>query len=113
MAEYSIDLDRAIDTALQNRPELAQSEFQMQQNEISFNLNNNSTIDLNFSLDDDSDPTLPNSQTFSVPPGMWTASESMPPPTGWSLTGLVCVDPSSNTTVNLSTGIANNQPGIQ
>ena len=44
--------------------------------DFSFNLNNNSTITQDFLLDDDSRrPTLPNSQTFSVPPGTWTASE--------------------------------------
>ncbi len=41
--------------------------------DFSFNLNNGGTINQNFSLDDDSDTTLPSSQTFSVPPGTWTA----------------------------------------
>ncbi len=61
--------------------------------DFSFNLNNNSTITQDFSLDDDADATLPNSQTFSVPPGMWYATELLPLPAGWSLTSLVCVDP--------------------
>jgi hypothetical protein len=69
--------------------------------DFSFNLTNNSTISQNFSLDDDGDPTLPNSQTFSVPPGIWTATELLPPG-NWSLTQLVCVDPSANTSVNLA-----------
>ena len=69
--------------------------------DFNFNLNNNSTIGQTFQLDDDDDPTLPNSQTFSVPPGMWYASELLPLPTGWSLTGLSCQDPSNNTTVDL------------
>ena len=73
--------------------------------DFSFNLNNNSTISQNFSLDDDSDPTLPNSQTFSVPPGTWTASE-LNIPAGWTLTDLVCVDPTSNTTVDLGSATA-------
>ncbi len=61
---------------------------------------------MNFLLDDDADPTLPNSQTFSVPPGTWTATELLPLPEGWTLTNLVCVDPTSNTTVDLATGTA-------
>jgi hypothetical protein len=65
-----------------------------------FNLSNNSTISQDFSLDDDSDTTLPNSQTFSVPPGAWTASELNLPMTGWDFTSLVCVDPTSNTTIS-------------
>ena len=69
--------------------------------DFSFNLTNNSTINQNFSLDDDADGTLPNSQTFSVVPGFWTATE-LNIPSGWSLTNLVCVDPTSNTTVNLA-----------
>ena len=48
--------------------------------DFSFNLTNGSTINQNFSLDDDADPTLPNSQTFSVPPGTWTVNC-----TAWSL----------------------------
>ena len=67
--------------------------------DFSFNLNNNSTISQDFSLDDDADGTLPNSQTFSVPPGAWTTTE-LNIPSGWSLTNLVCVDPTNNTTVN-------------
>jgi len=70
--------------------------------DFNFNLNNNSTISQNFSLDDDSDATLSNSQTFSVPPGAWTATE-LSLPAGWTLTNLVCTDPTNNTTVNLAT----------
>jgi hypothetical protein len=70
--------------------------------DFSFSLNNSTnTINQNFSLDDDSDATLPNSQTFSVPPGTWAASE-LNIPSGWSLTNLVCVDPTNNTTVSLA-----------
>ncbi len=57
--------------------------------DFSFNLNNGGTISQNFSLDDDGDATLPNSQTFSVPPGTWTASE-LNIPSGWGLTNLAC-----------------------
>ncbi len=63
--------------------------------DFSFNLTNNDTITQNFSLDDDADATLPNSQTFSVPPGTWTASEILPLPAGWSLSNIVCVDPTN------------------
>jgi len=73
--------------------------------DFTFNLNNNSTISQNFQLDDDSDPTLPNSQTFSVPPGTWSVSEFDIPAT-WRVTSLVCVDPTNNTTVDLSTATA-------
>ena len=48
----------------------------------------------------------PNSYTFDVPPGTWYAKELTPLPTGWTLTNLVCVDPTSNTTVDLATGTA-------
>jgi hypothetical protein len=75
--------------------------------DFSFNLNNNSTIDFGtFYMDDDAEPALPNSLTFDVPPGTWYAKELLPLPAGWTLTNLACVDPTSNTTVNLSTGTA-------
>jgi hypothetical protein len=72
--------------------------------DFNFNLTNGD-INQNFSLDDDADGTLQNSQTFSVPPGTWSASE-LNIPTGWSLSNLVCVDPTNNTTVNLGAGTA-------
>ena len=72
---------------------------------FSFNLTNGGTVSQNFSLDDDADPTLPNSQLFSVPPGTWTASE-LNIPSGWALSNLTCVDPSNNTTVSLGTATA-------
>ena len=44
--------------------------------DFSFNLNNNGTISQDFKLDDDGRTRrLPSSQTFSVPPGAWTASQ--------------------------------------
>jgi VCBS repeat-containing protein len=73
--------------------------------DFSFNLTNGSTISQNFFLDNDGDATLPNSQTFSVPAGTWTASE-LNIPADWTLTGLTCTDPSSNTTTNLANGTA-------
>ncbi|HEY9075186.1 MAG TPA: DUF5979 domain-containing protein, partial [Anaerolineaceae bacterium] len=73
--------------------------------DFSFRLTNNTTFNQTFSLDDDSDPTLSNTKSFSVAPGIYTASE-LNIPAGWSLTNLVCVDPSNNTTVNLGTGVA-------
>lgn len=58
-----------------------------------------------FSLDDDSDPTLSNSRVFSsLVPGTYTVTETPFP--GWSLTGLTCVDPGNDSTVNLATGVA-------
>ena len=74
--------------------------------DFSFNLNNNGTINQNFTLDDDADVTLSSTRTFSVPPGTWSAAELGPLPAGWSLANLVCVDPTSNTTVNVATGVA-------
>ncbi|MEN6570795.1 MAG: hypothetical protein ABFD24_03040 [Anaerolineaceae bacterium] len=65
----------------------------------------NGTITNTFSLDDDSDPALPNMQSFSVPPGTWTATEGANP-AGWNLTNIVCVDPTTNSTVNLGTRTA-------
>ena len=69
--------------------------------DFKFNVQNNPlTISQDFFLDDDADTTLPNSKTFSVPPGMWTATELGLPMAGWDFTSLVCVDPTSNTTVS-------------
>ena len=79
--------------------------------DFSFNLTGG-LINQNFSLDDDGDNTdnppsqLSNTRTFSVPPGGYTASELGPLPAGWTLTNLVCVDPTNNTTVNIGTRIA-------
>ncbi|HEU4526851.1 MAG TPA: hypothetical protein VFT80_02845, partial [Actinomycetota bacterium] len=73
--------------------------------DFSFNLTNGSTVNQNFSLDDDSDATLPSSQTFAVPPGTYTASE-LNIPSGWSLTDIVCVDPSTNSTWDIPAGTA-------
>ena len=60
--------------------------------------------DKNPTLDDDADPTLSNSVSYRVAPGTWTLTESAT--TGWNLTGLVCTDPTNNSTVNLSTASA-------
>ena len=55
-----------------------------------FNLNHETT-NAGFLLDDDADPTLPNSKTFlSIPTGLYTASE-LNIPSGWELTGISCV----------------------
>ncbi len=40
-AEYKVDLDSAVNTALQNRPELQQYDLQMQENEINYNVESN------------------------------------------------------------------------
>jgi hypothetical protein len=58
-----------------------------------------------FALDDDADGTLPNSRSFDVPAGDYDAVE-LAPPAGWKLTNLVCVDPTTNTTVNIATRTA-------
>jgi SdrD B-like domain/Prealbumin-like fold domain len=56
----------------------------------------------NFSLDDDGDGTLPNTRTFTgLSAGTYTVTEGAT--SGWNLTNLVCVDPTTNTTVNLGT----------
>ncbi|MBK9711345.1 MAG: DUF11 domain-containing protein [Kouleothrix sp.] len=73
--------------------------------DFSFTLTNGTTINQSFSLDDDSDATLPSSRSFSVPPGTYSAQETNIP-ANWSLAGLTCVDPTSNTTVNLASATA-------
>ena len=58
-----------------------------------------------FSLDDDSDITLPNTQTFSgLLSGTYTVTEGLQP--GWNLTALVCNDIDAGTTVDLATRTA-------
>jgi len=54
----------------------------------------------NFLLDDDGDLTLSDRETFSVPAGTYYAEELSPLPAWWHLTSLVCVDPTTNTTVS-------------
>jgi hypothetical protein len=73
--------------------------------DFSFNLTDGLLYNQNFSLDDDSNATLPNSVSFNVSPGTYTAQE-LTIPLGWHLTNLVCVDPTSNTTVSLATATA-------
>ena len=73
--------------------------------DFNFNLTNGTTVNLNFMLDDDFNVTLPSSQSFSVPPGTYTAQE-LNIPAGWTLTNLVCSDPSGNSTVNIGTATA-------
>lgn len=57
-----------------------------------------------FLLDDDSNATLPNTRNFTLNAGSYTVTEAAT--AGWSLTNLVCTDPDSGTTVNLSTALA-------
>ncbi len=59
----------------------------------------------NFDLDDDADPTLLNTRTFNVPHGNYTVVEGAT--MGWSLSNLVCNDPSGDTTTQPSQGRAN------
>ncbi len=58
-----------------------------------------------FSLDDDTDGTLPNTRTF-IPliPGTYTLTQGSV--SGWSLTDLVCIDPDSGSTTDLGTATA-------
>ena len=59
-----------------------------------------------FSLDDDADGTLSNTQTFTnLQPGSYSVTETLPV-SGFDLSSLVCVDPSSGTTTTLATGTA-------
>lgn len=57
-----------------------------------------------FSLDDDSNATLPNSRDFVLNAGNYSVTETAT--SGWVLTNLVCTDPDSGTTVNLATALA-------
>jgi hypothetical protein len=58
-----------------------------------------------FSLDDDTDATLPSWRLFTnVIPGAHMVTGTAP--TGWSLSNIVCVDPDGGTTVNVSAGQA-------
>lgn len=58
-----------------------------------------------FSLDDDSDNTLPSTTTFtSVPTGSYTVTEGAVG--GWDLTTLVCTDPTNNSSGNIGTRVA-------
>jgi CSLREA domain-containing protein len=58
-----------------------------------------------FSLDDDSDPTLPNSRTFTnLAAGVYTVVEQ--PVANWNLAALVIDDPDGGSTIDLGTGTA-------
>lgn len=57
----------------------------------------------NFSLDDDADPTLSNTQTFSnLASGTYSVSETVP--TGWDQTSATCTDGSDPSSISLSSG---------
>jgi hypothetical protein len=59
----------------------------------------------NFSLDDDADPVLSNTKTFTgLAPGLYNVQEILP--SGWNLGSIVCSDPTGNTVVNLATATA-------
>jgi len=61
----------------------------------------------NFFLDDDTDPTLPNTVTFqNQAPGTYSVSE-VSIPAGWNLSSIVCNDPDGGTTTDLGTATAN------
>ena len=72
--------------------------------DFSFNLTNGGTINQSFALDDDADSTLPNTG-LQRPARAPTPRRRLNIPAGWALTNL-CVDPTSNTTVNLGTASA-------
>ncbi len=58
-----------------------------------------------FSLDDDADGALPNTQVFNLlDPGIYEVTETLP--TGWDLASLTCVDPDLGTTTNLGAATA-------
>jgi plastocyanin len=61
---------------------------------------------LNFSLDDDSDPTLSNTRTFSnlAPASGYTVTETVP--SGWDQSSAVCDDGSSPASIDLAAGEA-------
>lgn len=60
----------------------------------------------NFSLDDDANTPLPNTKTFSnLAAGTYTVTEGTV--TGWDLSNLTCVDPTSNSTVSGSIATIN------
>ena len=69
-----------------------------------FAFTSNITGSTTFSLDDDADPTLSNTKTISVAPGTYTVTEGTT--SGWDLTGLSCVDPTSNSSGVIGTGVA-------
>lgn len=54
-----------------------------------------------FQLDDDTTPALPNTRDFTVLVGSHSLAE-VDIPSGWALTALSCVDPTSNTTTSLA-----------
>jgi len=55
-----------------------------------------------FSLDDDADPTLSNTRTFTnLVPGSYTVTETLPV-TGWDLTGMSCSSTNGLSSVNVS-----------
>ncbi len=55
---------------------------------------------LNFNLDDDADPTLPNTRTISgLSSGIYTVTESLA--LGWTLASIACVDPDGGTITNV------------
>ncbi|MCP4303594.1 MAG: hypothetical protein GY788_01660, partial [bacterium] len=52
-----------------------------------------------FTLDDDEDPTLPRSRTFTKAAGTYMVTEDVVE--GWDLTNIVCVDPDEGSTTDL------------
>ncbi|HWP70136.1 MAG TPA: hypothetical protein VNM36_03505, partial [Gemmatimonadaceae bacterium] len=59
-----------------------------------------------FSLDDDADPTLSNTQVFSnVPPGPYTVTEGADP-AGWQFTSLTCTETGTGTSTSTAGKVA-------
>jgi len=57
-----------------------------------------------FDLDDDTDSTLSNTQTYdNVAPGSYSVTEVLPLPPPWEFNSLVCDDPTHDTTVSGTT----------
>ena len=67
------------------------------------------SFDSNFSLDDDADPTLPNTVTFNLAPGNYSVTELAQ--AGWDLTSLVITGDDGDSTKSGSTANLVLDPG--
>ena len=70
-----------------------------------FGFTSNIAGNASFNLDDDADGTLSNTQTINnVTPGTYTVTEGAT--SGWDLTDITCVDPTTNSSGVIGTGVA-------
>ena len=65
----------------------------------------------NFTLDDDSDPTLPSQRTFTVEAGLYEVVETKP--AGWDTIAVTCQDPTNNSFGSPRPGESTAQATIQ